>query len=228
MKRSILLISVMVIFAIVPGISASEFDGLNYTLVYRQLTGELALSLDVAGQVMDIEITFDVGENMPSTMINDRIALVCDPQSGYYNPDLCTGMTLLFTQETLDWLDAQWNMHLNSGLAVLPESIQTRQLPWPVNNFGSIYLVDYEIDWPCMWDSAAGDFETIPLSYRFDTPVGETMNLQTSFGLSGVGNVDRNTGYSLGGSFDFETGLVFTGADLLINLQFGLTAEYTN
>ena len=69
MKRLVILISFVLSLMIVPGISASEFDGLDYTLNYTQLTGDFAIVVDFNGQTFDYSVSFTVAENMPSTMI---------------------------------------------------------------------------------------------------------------------------------------------------------------
>jgi len=217
-----------VLMTLSPASMAAEFDGLNYDLEYTTVTGDLSLYFDIQGNVTDLDFHFDVEKNMPSIVIAERIELVCDPDSSEYNQELCEVLNRLFTPEVLAWLDTEWNMHMSTAMAVFPSAIQTRQLPWPVDNFGSIFLAEYQLDWPCIWDTQSGAFNTIPLAYSYNIPLGDMFTLETSFGLVGNGVVDRSKNYSLDGAFDFDSGLIFSGPDLYADIQFGLTANYIN
>ena len=226
MEKKLTVIISLFCLLVIPGINAAEFNGLEYNLQYTNLSGNLDLFFDINGNITDLEFQFDVAENMPSTVIPDYIDNICDSTSPDYNEQLCLALSQLFTPEVLAWLDAQWNQHMADALMVFPQSIETRQLPWPVDYFGSIYLVDYQLDWPCSWDSDEGSFENIPLNYSFDTPIGQDMMLTTSFGLQGEGLIDRNAAYGLNGGFVFDSGIAFTGTNINIDIQFSLDADF--
>ncbi|MCD4653492.1 hypothetical protein K8T06_06115 [bacterium] len=230
MKRflSAIFLFALMLFVVSPISTAAEFDGLDYNLNYESITGNLDLYFDVAGEITDLEFQFDIEENMPSTVITERIECVCDPDGPDYDPQLCVVLNRIFTTEVLAWLDAQWNLHYSTALEVLPFAIQTRQIPWPADIFGSIFMVDYQIDWPCSWDTQSGEFINIPLAYTYSIPLTEFITLDTSFALAGNGVVDRDANYSLGGAFDFDSGLTFIGPDLFLDIQFGLIANYVD
>jgi hypothetical protein len=208
------------------GVSASEFDGLQYDLGYTEIQGEIDLYFDIYGEVTDLQLQFNVEQNLPSTAIPEYIDGICDESSPEYNEEVCQALSRVFSPEVLAWLDIQWNQHLATALGVLPQAVETRQLPWPIDYFGSLYLMDYQLDWPCTWEPSQGSFINVPLSYAFDTPLGEAMTITTSFALAGEGQVQRNNDYALNGTIDFDSGLVFSGNDIYLDIQFGVNAMY--
>lgn len=207
--------------------AASEFNDLTYLLEYPAPMGRFHLVLDIPGGSQKFEFVMPLVRDLPELYLRDAVDSLCTPGNPEFNPVLCEILKQILTSDALDWINGQWNTNISLLLGILPGTVTTRQLPWPVNTMGTLIMHDYGFEWPCSWNPQTGSFDLLPLYLEIPDDPTAGVSITRVFDFKGNGRIDRRANYRVDGLFDYQTGIVFDAGQVSISMFTGVLGEYT-
>ncbi len=221
----------MMLFMLVTGLGladwSNDFDNLQFNLAYSNLLGQIDLRVHV--QDIDLEKTLEIPlvPDMPGVMIQEWIDSLCDETNPDYQPQMCAFAQQVFNDDVIAQINAQWNGFLDAVLDLMPQTLVTRQLPWPANMVGSIRFDDNPWEWPCTWDPDTGEFSAVPIDVPLYQGVFQDINWVVSVSGDANGLIDRNNNYSLAGHFTAGGAFQAESTSLNVHLGFSISGDFS-
>ncbi len=220
------LLTMVVMTMVIGSVQASEFNNLTYLLDYPEPVGSFRLVFDLPSGQKEFSFILPLVYNMPEIYLTDKLNDMCSPGNPEYNPFFCLVLNQLLNTQALEWINEQWNTNISLLLDILPGKITTRQLPWPINTMGTLIMHDYGIEWPCTWNPQAGSFDLLRLYLEVPVETGPNVSVKQIFDFNGHGAIDRNSGYSIDGLFDYNIGMAIQVKETTIKLYTGILGAY--